>query len=276
MVFDHGTDAGDPAARDPLAAPDAGTARDGGTDAGTGGDAGTTVRVGAGDKDLTARLEEELTAFNVRATGADDEASLSVRVTDAAGALVGGLSGWTWGGCGGIGLLWVREGCRREGWGARLLRTAEDEARRRGCTRMVVSSMSFQAPGFYRRHGYIETGRTEGLPGGHCDVHFFKRLDGTPTAPRLRIAVVLDMPEEHREAAQRYESMVLPLLARHGGRLEQRLRTADSGSEVHLLSFASREAYESFLADPQRAAYRDELGEGRLRSRVLEVHEVIA
>jgi GNAT superfamily N-acetyltransferase len=234
-----------------------------------------TVRVGGGDKELTARLQDELTAYNVRATGADDEAALSVRLTDPSGALIGGLSGWTWGGCGGIGLLWVREECRREGWGTRLLRTAEDEARRRGCSRMVVSSMSFQAPGFYRRHGYVETGRTEGLPGGHCDVHFFKRLDSRPAAPRLRIAVVIDLPKEHREAGQRYENLVLPLLARHGGRLEQRWRSADSSTEVHLLSFASRDGYDAFLADPQRAEYREQLGDARLTSRVLEVHEVI-
>jgi GNAT superfamily N-acetyltransferase len=232
-----------------------------------------TVVVGAGDTELSARLTDELTSFNVRVTGADDEAALSVRVSDPAGALVGGLTGWTWGGCGGVGLLWVRADSRREGWGGRLLRAAEDEARRRGCTRMVVSSMSFQAPGFYRRHGYVETGRTEGLPGGHCDVHFFKRLEGSG-APRLRMVVVIDIPPEHVEAAQRYESEVLPLLADHGGRLERRLRTGDSAAEVHLLSFASREGYDAYLADPRRTRYREGLGDVRLRSRVLEVHEV--
>ncbi len=127
-----------------------------------------------GDEQLSARLGRELTAFNVAATGADDEAALSVRVTDAAGELVGGLTGWTWGGGGGISLLWVREDRRHEGWGSRLIEAAEDEARRRGCTRMIVSSFTFQAPDFYRRHGYVETGRAEGFPGGHADVHFLK------------------------------------------------------------------------------------------------------
>ncbi|WP_239133980.1 GNAT family N-acetyltransferase [Rugosimonospora africana] len=236
-----------------------------------------TVGAGAGEStgEETGERAEGSTAFRVRAAGTEDEATLSVRVTDPDGSLIGGLSGWTWGGCGGIGLLWVRDGCRREGWGTRLLRTAEDEARRRGCSRMVVSSMSFQAPGFYRRHGYVETGRTERLPGGHCDVHFFKRLDGPSAAPRLRVAVVVDIPEEHRDAGQRYEDLVLPLMASHGGRLEQRLRTEDSCTEVHLLSFASREGYEAFVADPRRAEYREQLGDVRLTSRVLEVHEVI-
>jgi GNAT superfamily N-acetyltransferase len=147
--------------------------------------AGAAVQVGEQDADLAARLTEELTAFNIAATGADDQRHLSVRVDDGAGQLVAGLAGWTWGGCGGINLVWVRADCRRQGWGARLLQAAEAEARARGCTRMVVSSMTFQAPGFYQRHGYVETGRTLGLPGGHADIHLLKALSDPPdTAPQ--------------------------------------------------------------------------------------------
>ncbi|MER5685018.1 hypothetical protein [Streptomyces sp. NPDC002205] len=56
------------------------------------------------------------------------------------------------------------------------MRAAEDEAVARGCTSMIVSSMSFQAPGFYRRQGYLETGSGGGIPGGHTRHHFFKEL----------------------------------------------------------------------------------------------------
>ncbi|MBC2878417.1 MULTISPECIES: GNAT family N-acetyltransferase [Streptomyces] len=83
---------------------------------------------------------------------------------------------WTWGGLCGIELLWVRGDSRADGWGSRILRAAEAEARRRGCDRVAVSSFTFQAPGFYRHHGYVETGRTLGIPGGHADVHLFKPL----------------------------------------------------------------------------------------------------
>uniref|UniRef100_A0AAU3IBI2 GNAT family N-acetyltransferase n=1 Tax=Streptomyces sp. NBC_01393 TaxID=2903851 RepID=A0AAU3IBI2_9ACTN len=76
-------------------------------------------------------------------------------------------------------LLWVREDSRRDGWGSRILQAAEIEARRRGCDRVAVSSFTFQAPGFYQRHGYAETGRTLGIPGGHADVHLFKSLIGS-------------------------------------------------------------------------------------------------
>ncbi len=56
----------------------------------------------------------------------------------------------------------------------------EAEAVRRGCDRVAVSSFTFQAPGFYQRHGYVETGRMLGIPDGHEDVHMFKRLTALP------------------------------------------------------------------------------------------------
>lgn len=74
-------------------------------------------------------------------------------------------------------MVWVREDARAAGWGAQLLHAAEAEARNRGCEQVVVSSFTFQAPGFYERHGYFETGRTEGIPrAGSADVHLRKDL----------------------------------------------------------------------------------------------------
>jgi GNAT superfamily N-acetyltransferase len=139
---------------------------------------GPTLSVGERDAELSGRLTDELIAFNTAATGADDHDAFSVKVTDEAGELVGGLAAWTWGGLCGIELLWVREDSRKDGWGSRILLAAEAEARRRGCDRMAVSSFTFQAPGFYLRHGYVETGRTLGIPGGNADVHLFKSFTG--------------------------------------------------------------------------------------------------
>lgn len=139
-----------------------------------------TLTTGERDVELNERLTAELVAFNTAATGAADRDMFSVKVTDEAGELIGGLAAWTWGGLCGIELLWVREDSRKDGWGSKILHAAEAEAWRRGCDRVAVSSFTFQAPGFYQRHGYAETGRTLGIPGGHADVHMFKSL-----APKL-------------------------------------------------------------------------------------------
>ena len=135
------------------------------------------LQVGETDADLDNRLTTELTAFNVAASGHDDQRDLTVKATDAAGDVLAGLSGWTWGTCAGVSMLWVRADQRGQRWGSRMLAAAEEEARRRGCTQVVLSSFTFQAPGFYQRHGYTETGRTTGLPvAGHADVHLRKDL----------------------------------------------------------------------------------------------------
>ena len=74
-------------------------------------------------------------------------------------------------------MVWVRADCWGSGVGADLLAAAEQIARDRGCHRLTVSSFTFQAPAFYERHGFVETGRTETLPvEGHADVHFVKVL----------------------------------------------------------------------------------------------------
>lgn len=139
---------------------------------------GGTLSIGHEDGDLCKRLSEGLDEVNFPATGTTpaDQTILSVRAVDDDGELVGGLTAWTWGGLLGIEMLWVREDSRRSGWGGRLLQAAEEEARRRGCDRGCVSSFTFQAPNFYQRHGYRETGRTLGFPGGAADVHMFKQF----------------------------------------------------------------------------------------------------
>ncbi|NUP47888.1 MAG: GNAT family N-acetyltransferase [Catenulispora sp.] len=136
------------------------------------------LTTGGRDPELAAVLDAGLDEYNFAATGTSkaDQDAFTVKVVDDAG-VVGGLTAWTWAGLCGISMLWVRADAREDGWGAKILQAAEDEARRRGCDRVAVSSFTFQAPGFYQRHGYVETGRTLGIPGGGEDVHMFKRLD---------------------------------------------------------------------------------------------------
>jgi ribosomal protein S18 acetylase RimI-like enzyme len=128
------------------------------------------------DGGLSDTLSDLITEFNVEATGFDDGRALSVVRRGPDGDLEAGLTGWTWGGCGYIQFLWVRADVRRSGLGSRLLEAAEAEAIERGCSQMVVSSHTFQAPDFYRRHGYTEYARTQEYPRGHAEVHLIKML----------------------------------------------------------------------------------------------------
>ena len=112
-------------------------------------------------------LEDRLYEFNVGATGIADGAGLAVFVRDENRRIVAGICGNTWGGCCEIRQFWVEESRRRLGLGARLLDAAEGEARRRGCTQMVLTTFSFQAPAFYRKHGFLDLAATDDHPRGH-------------------------------------------------------------------------------------------------------------
>jgi ribosomal protein S18 acetylase RimI-like enzyme len=130
------------------------------------------------DEGLAAELNERIDEFNARATGIGDGRLLQAEFRDEGGALVAGLTGWTWGGCGYIDVLWVREDHRGRGLGRRLLDAAETEAYERGCTQIVTSSHSFQAPEMYRARGYVEYGRIDDYPRGFAHIHFVKDLLG--------------------------------------------------------------------------------------------------
>jgi GNAT superfamily N-acetyltransferase len=138
----------------------------------------SALSVGGRDPGLAEVLDRGLREHNLAATGTSgqDRGSFSVKVTGADGEIIGGLTAWTWAGLCGFTMLWVRPDHRGGGWGAKILAAAEEEARRRGCDRACLSSYTFQAPGFYQKYGYVETGRTPGIPGGGEDVHMFKRL----------------------------------------------------------------------------------------------------
>ncbi|WP_166390584.1 GNAT family N-acetyltransferase [Nocardioides ochotonae] len=134
------------------------------------------ARVGESDAALDQRLSDELDAVNAAATrGIPPARELTVRIDDEAGQLAAGVSGWTWGVAAGIAMTWVRKDTRGAGLGARLLAEFETVARARGCTHVFVTSFTFQAPGFYERHGYREIFRWEDVPSpGAGDVHLRK------------------------------------------------------------------------------------------------------
>jgi GNAT superfamily N-acetyltransferase len=91
-------------------------------------------------------------------------------------AIVGGIVGEVWTAVLFIQFFWLERGLRGKGFGAKLIKAIEDEARRFGATRAYVDTMSFQAPGFYRTSGYEEFGSIEGYPGGVTRHWFTKTL----------------------------------------------------------------------------------------------------
>jgi GNAT superfamily N-acetyltransferase len=90
--------------------------------------------------------------------------------------IVGGVVGELWTAVLFIQYFWMEQKFRGAGFGGKLIKAIEDEARRFGAVRAYVDTMSFQAPGFYRANGYEEFGSIEGYPGGVTRHWFTKSL----------------------------------------------------------------------------------------------------
>src|SRR5512144_77919 len=99
-------------------------------------------------------LEDRLYDFNSAQTGQDDGQLFAFLVRNDNEEIVAGLSGWTWAKACEIRTLWVHPDWRGQGYGRSLLESAEQEARLRGCTVILMSSYNFQAPAFYQKFGY--------------------------------------------------------------------------------------------------------------------------
>ncbi len=134
---------------------------------------GPVVELGPHPADVD-RLVQELTAFNAAAIDVHDGTDIGVFERDELGRIIGGAAGVAWAGGAELWLLWVREDHRGAGVGRRLLTAFEDAARTKGAQRVFLSSHTFQAPEFYRRLGYVETGTRDGWPAGHGDVFLMK------------------------------------------------------------------------------------------------------
>jgi GNAT superfamily N-acetyltransferase len=122
-------------------------------------------------------VDDVLSRYNLEQIGYRDGRALAVLVADPKdGEILGGLFGHTSLGLFFIDLVALPKSLRGQGIGRRVLRTAEEEAVRRGCKSAVLYTISFQAPGFYARLGYREFGRVECDPPGTARVFMSKSL----------------------------------------------------------------------------------------------------
>lgn len=125
-------------------------------------------------------LEDRLYEFNTAATGITGGEWLAITIQNGDGGIVAGLCGAAWGGCLEIRQLWVEPSRRRQGLGRILLAMAEDEARRHGCSQLLLMTFSFQAPGFYARHGFEVLAIVDDHPRGHQNLLLRKPLSTSP------------------------------------------------------------------------------------------------
>jgi ribosomal protein S18 acetylase RimI-like enzyme len=121
-------------------------------------------------------IRDSLNQYNNERVGEDGHTPLHIIEYDENGNSIGGILGGTYWGWMYVDILWVHENHRKKGIGSRLLREAEQEAVRRGCHHVHLDTMSWQAPEFYKKHGYEVIGILPDIPIGNEKLLLMKAL----------------------------------------------------------------------------------------------------
>lgn len=104
----------------------------------------------------TQELGNLIRAYNQSKREPSKSEPLNIYVEDEQGNLIAGMVAETFGNWLEIEYLYVQEDFRGQGIGSNILNRAEKEARERKCNYSFVNTYQFQAPDFYKKHGYEE------------------------------------------------------------------------------------------------------------------------
>lgn len=121
-------------------------------------------------------IGQGLDAFNIQIAGDYNFQRVCFALQTSDNTIVGGVLGelfWDWFH---IDLLWIPEELRGHGYGHQLLLKIEEEAQKRGAKNIFLDTFSFQAPEFYKKHGYQIFGELKDFPPGHQRYFFTKQL----------------------------------------------------------------------------------------------------
>ncbi len=129
------------------------------------------------DPKIERKLQQGLDAYG-QSLGAPSlkMTPLSILAHDEKGALVGGLTGQTFGNWLYIDLLWVSEESRGQGIGGTLVTEAEKLAKARGCHAAYLWTQTWEAPDFYAKRGYTRFIDMDNFPNGFQRIGFRKHL----------------------------------------------------------------------------------------------------
>ena len=117
-----------------------------------------------------------ISQYNKQQAGDTNHQSLCFMLHTADDEIVGGVIGSTYWDWLYVDLLWLKDELRGHGHGHRLLTAAEEEARQRGAKNAYLDTFSFQAPDFYKQHGYQVFGTLDDFPTGHQRYFLTKEL----------------------------------------------------------------------------------------------------
>ncbi|SDP30097.1 GNAT family N-acetyltransferase [Clostridium gasigenes] len=133
---------------------------------------------------ITDKIEEQdketifqgLLEYNLARIEDKNPKDLGIYLEDETGNKLAGLIGDTHGNWLTIEFLWVSEELRGQNIGSLILKKAEETAKERGCKYVFLDTFSFQAPEFYKQHGYKKVFELKEYPVTGKRYYFTKEL----------------------------------------------------------------------------------------------------
>jgi GNAT superfamily N-acetyltransferase len=125
------------------------------------------VEVEHPEQEVWGIIGRSLDSYNKQQAGDEHAQRIGFVVQAEGGEIAGGVIAalyWDWLY---IDLMWVKDELRGRGFGHRLLDSVEEEALKRGARHVYLDTFSFQAPEFYKQHGYRVFGELKEFPPGH-------------------------------------------------------------------------------------------------------------
>lgn len=123
-----------------------------------------------------AEIFEGLLKYNLARIEDKSPKELGIYLENENGRKIAGLIGETHGKWLMVKFLWVDETLRGQHIGSQVLKQAETTAKERGCKYAFLDTFSFQAPLFYKKHGYNEVFTLEEYPLTGKRFYFTKTL----------------------------------------------------------------------------------------------------
>lgn len=117
-----------------------------------------------------------LLEYNLERIEDKNPRDLGIYLPDETGRKIAGLIGSTHGNWLFVKYLWVSKELRGKQIGSKILKQAEETAKERGCKYSFLDTFSFQAPQFYKKHGYREVFTLENYPVTGKRYYFTKSL----------------------------------------------------------------------------------------------------